>query len=311
PEPEATPAARRSVLPFVLAAVVAVAAVVGFLVGGSGASEPVSTLPAVPKANAAMKLKVPETWTDTAAPNVPGLTLADAKAAGGAGATVLFGTVRDEANNSTLLPTPLLQAAGEVPKNREAVRLGPDEVEAYRYRDVRLAGLDKPVTLYAIPTTQGVATVACMPSSKSCDGVANTVELNGEAFPVGPSEDYAKKVSATLGALDAKVAKARSALATAKTPAAQAKATARLRDAYRQAASGLRGGRLSPADRGANARLVAALDGLAKAYAKGAAAASNTNKAGFKRAGAAVTTAQRELAGALEGLRAAGYEIQS
>ena len=68
---------------------------------------------------------------------------------------------------------------------------------------------------------------------------------------------------------------------------------------------------MSPADRGANARLVAALNGLAKAYGKGAAAARNTSKAGFKRAGAAVTTAQRELAGALEGLRAAGYEIQS
>jgi hypothetical protein len=224
---------------------------------------------------------------------------------------VLFGTARDEADNSTLLPTGLLQAAGAVPKNREAVKVGPDEVEAYRYRDVKLEGLDKPVTLYAIPTTQGVVTVACVPSTASCDGVANTLELNGEAFPVGPSEDYAKKVSGVLGALNAKVAKASAALGKAKTPAAQAKATANLRDAYRKAAADLRGGRLSPADRGANARLVAALNGLAKAYGQGAAAAKNNNKAGFKRAGAAVTTARGELAGALEGLQDAGYEIQS
>jgi len=311
PEPEGAPAERRNVLPIAIAAGVAVAAVIGFLVGGSGGSEPASTLPAVPKSNAAMKLKVPETWADAAAPKVPGLTLADAKAAAGGGATVLFGTVRDEANNSTLLPTGLLQAAGEVPKNHEAVKVGPGEVEAYRYRDVELKGLDKPVTLYAIPTTQGVATVACVPSTASCDGVANTLELNGEPFPVGPSEGYAKKVSAALGSLNAKVAKAAGALGKAKTPAAQAKATARLRDAYRKAAAELRGGRLSPADRGANARLMAALNGVAKAYGHGAAAAKHNNKAGFKRAGAAVTTAQRELAGALEGLRAAGYEIQS
>jgi serine/threonine protein kinase len=310
-EPEGPPAERRNVLPIAILAGVVVAAVIGFLVGGSGGSEPASTLPAVTKSNAAMKLKVPEAWADAAAPKVPGLTLADAKAAAGGGSTVLFGTARDEANNSTLLPTGLLQAAGEVPKNREAVKVGPDGVEAYRYRDVKLNGLDKPVTLYAIPTTQGVVTVACVPSSNSCDGVANTLELNGKPFPVGPSEDYAKTVSAALGALNAKAAKASRALGKAKTPAAQAKATANLRDAYRKSAAGLRGGNLSPADRGANARLVAALNGLAKAYGQGAAAAKNNSKAGFKRAGAAVTTAQRELAGALEGLRAAGYEIQS
>jgi serine/threonine protein kinase len=310
PEPE-KPAGRRNVLPIAVAAGVVIAAILGFVIGGSGGSEPVSTLPTVPKSNAAMKLKVPETWADAAAPKVPGLTLADAKAAAGGGATVLFGTVRDEANNSTLLPNGLLQAAGEVPKNREAVKVGPGEVEAYRYRDVQLEGLDKPVTLYAIPTTQGVVTVACVPSAASCDGVANTLELNGEPFPVGPSEEYAKTVSGVLGALNAKVAKASGALGKAKTPAAQAKATADLRDAYRKAAADLRGGELSPADRGANARLVAAINGLAKAYRQGAAAARNNSKAGFKRAGAAVTTAQRELAGALEGLRAAGYEIQS
>ena len=312
PEPDTEPTERRNLLPIAIAAGVVIAAVLGFLIGGSGGgSEPVSTLPTVPKSNAAMKLKVPETWTDAKAPEVPGLTLADAKAASGDGATVLFGTVRNGANNSTLLPPGVLQAAGEVPKNREAVRIGPDEVEGYRYRDLELNGLDEPVTLYAIPTAAGVATIACVPSAASCDGVANTLELNGEAVPLGPSEDYAKKVSGVLGALNAKVAKASAALGKAKTPAAQAKATANLRDAYRKAAADLRKARPIPADRAANARLVAALGGVAKAYGQGVKAAKNNNKAGFKRAGAAVTTAQRELAEALEGLRAAGYQIQS
>jgi hypothetical protein len=118
-------------------------------------------------------------------------------------------------------------------------------------------------------------------------------------------------VSGVLGALNAKVAKASAALGKAKTPAAQAKATANLRDAYRKAAAGLRKAQPLPADRAADARLVAALGGVAKAYRQGAAAAKDNNKAGFKRAGAAVTTGQSELAEALEGLRAAGYQIQS
>jgi hypothetical protein len=232
-------------------------------------------------------------------------------AASGDGGAVSFGTVRNEADNSTLLPAGVIQAAGEVPGERTAVKLGPGDVEAYRYPDVRLEGLGQPVTFYAVPTTAGVATVACIPSTATCDGIANTLELNGEPFPVGPSADYAKKVNDTLGTLNAAVAKRGAALDKAKTPAKQAAAARSLQGAYRKAAASLRGGELSPADRGANKRLVAALGGLAKAYGQAATAAKNNNKAGFKRAGASVNRAQQELSGALAGLRAAGYEIQS
>ena len=141
--------------------------------------------------------------------------------------------------------------------------------------------------------------------------MANTLELNGEPFPVGPSPAYAQAVNRTLAKLDKAVAKGSGALNKAKTPAAQAAATRRLQAAYSAAATSLRGQRLSPADRGANARWVGALAGLAKAYGQGAKAAKNNNKAGFKKAGAAVKRAQQELADALAGLRAAGYDIQS
>ncbi|MGG7381601.1 hypothetical protein ACQ7B2_23625, partial [Escherichia coli] len=72
------------------------------------------------------------------------------------------------------LPNGLLRAAGGVPKNRTAVELGPKAVQAYRYPNVKLPGLDGPVTLYAVPTKQGVVTIACVPGAKTCDGVANT-----------------------------------------------------------------------------------------------------------------------------------------
>jgi hypothetical protein len=158
---------------------------------------------------------------------------------------------------------------------------------------------------------QGVATVACVPSSATCEGVANTLELNGEPLPVGPSADYAKAVDGALGKLNTAVAAGNKAMNSAKRPSAQAAAARQLQNAYAKAAKSLRGQRLSPADRGANARLVAALSGAAKAYGQGAAAAKNNSKAGFKRAGASVTKARQQLAGALAGLKAAGYDLQS
>ena len=101
------------------------------------------------------------------------------------------------------------------------------------------------------------------------------------------------------------------ALRRAKTPRAQAAAARDLQAAYRRAAQALGGQQVNPADASANARLVAALAGVAKAYGQAASAAADGSKPRYQRAGKAVTAAQRDLDGALEGLRAAGYEIGS
>jgi hypothetical protein len=311
-EPAAAPEpARRNVLPLAIGAAAVVAAVLGFVLGGAGGGDSGNDgAPATAMSNAAMKLKVPAGWTKAAAPTVPGLTLAEPVAATGDGATAAFGVVHGDADNATLLPAGLIQAAGGPPKGREAVALGPARVQAYRYRNVKLRGLNGPVTLYAVPTRQGVATLACLPA---CEAVADTLQLTGaEALPIGPSPAYAQAVGKRLGAVSSASAKQGAALAHAKTPAAQAAAARKLQAAYRTAAAGLpKNQGLSPADRGANTRLAAALRGVAKAYGQAGAAAASSNKSGFKQAGAAVTRAQHELAGAIQGLRAAGYEIKS
>jgi hypothetical protein len=279
------------------------------VIGGSGGGkEPAAAAPVV-KSNAALKLKVPGAWADKAPPQIPGLTLADAKAAGAGNDTVTFGTVRKAADNASLLPAGLVQAAGGVPKDRSAVRLGPGKVEAYRYENVEGTGIDAALTLYAVPTAQGVVTIACQPGSDTCDGVANTAQLLGDTFPIGPSPDYARTVSGALNALDKTVTSAGSQLAKAKTPKAQAAAAGKLQAAYRRAASALPGNqRLSPADRGVNGRLHGALTEVAKAYGQAATAAAHNNKAGYKKAEAALGSAQKQLNAALANLRAAGYE---
>ena len=301
------PHKRRSRFPLIVIGVVLVAAVAGFLLAGSGGEEAAGE-PATAE-NGAMRLQVPAGWTRaTTLPAVPGLTLDGATGyTAPDGGAVMFGTVADDADNSTLLPSGLLEAAGGVPEQRTPVALGPDNLQAYRYSDVEVEGLDQPLTVYAVPTSEGVATVACLPGSATCEGAANTLELTaGEPLPVGPSGQYARAVEDALGDLSSSAA-----LRRAKTPRAQAAAARDLQAAYRRAAQALGGQQVNPADARANARLVAALAGVAKAYGQAASAAADGSKPRYQRAGKAVTTAQRDLDGALEGLRAAGYEIGS
>jgi hypothetical protein len=310
---------QRKVLPIVLVAGAVVAAVVGFLVGGSGGSDEPRTdgPPVVAAANADMSVKVPEGWVQgEAGSGIPALPLQSpvVYAPEGAAETdgVLFGLVPKASNNSTLLPNALLAELDGAPEDRESVRLGPAGLEAYRYSGVEVPGIDVATTLYAVPTTEGVATLACPDASASCAGIANTLEIaSGDGFPVGPSKDYAKAIGAAAAALGKAVDRGNRAIDRAKTPSAQADAARDLRKAYGNAAKPLRGLELSPADQRANAQLVGALGAVAKAYGRAATAAGNNSKAGYRKASRSVQQAQQRLAGALEGLRAAGYEIES
>ena len=161
----------------------------------------------------------------SSAPALPGLELAEgaAYAPGGkdGGRAVTLGMA--DANDSTLLPADFRKAlglaGGEVPK-RTAVKLGPDELQAYRYEGLKPAGTSRRVTVYASPTSEGVATVACLapPADAAafkgeCEAIADTLQLgSGEPFPVGPDPGYAKTLSTTFGKLDAQVASGRKAL---------------------------------------------------------------------------------------------------
>jgi serine/threonine protein kinase len=304
--PEARePRERRSRFPLVVAGVVVVAAVAGFLIAGTGGDDSGGGEPQAAE-NGAIRLELPAGWSRAETlPAVPGLDGATGYTAPDGG-TVMLGTT--DADNAALLPAGLLEAAGGVPDQRTPVALGPDKLQAYRYSDVEVEGLDQPLTVYALPTRQGVATVACLPGSASCEGVANTLELvSGDPLPVGPSGQYAKAVSDALGT----VAKADVALRRASTPRAQAAAARDLQAAYRSASQALGEQPVNPADASANARLVAALGATAKAYGQAASAAAAGSKPRYQQAGRAVNAARRDIDGALEGLRAAGYEIGS
>jgi serine/threonine protein kinase len=296
------------------------AAVIGFVIGGSGGSAKSGAGGGPTKAasNADVAAKFPDGYAKaSSAPKIPGMTLTDPVAMAPKGAkgdqSVVVGQVKQGANNSTLLPAGFLQAlglgAGEVPP-RSAVKLASGNLQAYRYENLRPHGLAKPVTIFTTPTSEGVATVACVDPTADCEAIANTLKLNaGTAFPVGPNKDYAASLGKTLGGLDKKVSSARSSLQKAKTPAAQAAAASTIASAYTAASKSLGGLKVSPADASVNTLLASSLKQTGSAYAGLAAAAKSRNKARYAKAGKAVQSAEQGVTGALRGVQAAGYKI--
>jgi hypothetical protein len=193
---------------------------------------------------------------------------------------------------------------------REAVELSRSKLQAYRYANLRPNGLDDAVTIFTVPTSAGVATLACVDPGADCEAIANTLKLNaGTAFPVGPSKDYAADVGKVLGGLNKQVKSGRGDMRSAKTPKAQAAATARVASAYTGASKAVAGLQVSPADAANNAQLAASLKETGAAYGKLAAAAKSGSKSRYEKAKTPVQQGEQAVAGALGGLEAAGYKI--
>src|SRR5918995_1267031 len=326
PKPAREGEKKSKAFPIALAAGAAIALLLGFLAGGSGGGgeKPAADTGALTgtAAASAASVKIPADWSEMGtAPDVPGLSLSDAKAAspGGkdGGLAVLVGNVEKAADNSTLLAQPFQQAVGDVPKPNGAVQIGGGDVQAYRYDALKLNGFDRAVTVYAAPTSAGVATIACLAPpadadsfASTCDQMANTLELSsGDPLPVGPSKDYGAAVSKTLGALGKADKAGRAKLKSAKTPQQQAAAAKSLAKSFHGAGRTLARQDLSPADRGVNALLVKALRQTGGGYDKAASAAAKKNKSAFSKAGGDVADGRNAIANALAGLKAAGYDV--
>jgi serine/threonine protein kinase len=302
---------------FGIAAVLA--AVIGTVVGGSGGTKGSGGgKPTAAASNADLEALFPKGWTKvSSAPQIPGTKLsapiAMAPPAATGNQSVVVGQVKQGAANPALLPAGFLQAlgldAGELPP-RAPVQLSRSKLQAFRYANLRPRGLSKAVTIFTVPTSEGVATLACVDPETNCESIANTLKLNaGTAFPVGPSKDYAAALGKTLGGLDKKVAARRAALQGAKTPKAQAAAAGALASAYGGAAKTLAALKVSPADESINSQLSGALKQTGQAYGQLAAAARSGNKSGYAKARTAVQRGEQAVAGAVQGVQTAGYKI--
>jgi hypothetical protein len=294
------------------------AVVGGLLAGRSGSEESGPDLSQSASAGSVL-LSFPGAWTRlSAVPRIPGMTFSDPLAlapAGGKGGQLVAGSV--DATGPTLLPAALLARLDRSPTPNDPVRLG--ALQAYRYKALRPKGVNGTLTVFATPTTSGVATVACVtpPAAKAsfptdCERVAATLRLAGaKPYSLGPSDAYAATLRRTISRLDAASAPAARRLKSADTPAAQASAADALADAYRGASRRLARVSVSPVVEGANSRIAAALSRIARGYTSAASAARAGDTAGYEAAGRAVSRAGVALGRAFDGLKTLGYTLPS
>ena len=302
----------------VLVALLALLAVVGAagaaaLLGRSDEAPP----PPPPRAEASGRLgvTVPGPWRRLAeVPTVPGLALADAIAVGppgSTGAALVFGTA--EPSGPVLLPAAFMRRLAEPPANDDTVALG--AFQAYRYADLEPQGFDGRLNIYAVPTTAGVASVACIaPVSvdgflAECERVASTLELSeGDPVPLGPDRRYAARLDRAIVGLNRVRSAGVARLRGARTPAGQARTAGALAGAYREAATTLvRGGSLNPAEQRANDQIVSALRTTQAAYTRMAAAARAADRGRYNAARAAVVRGEAAVQRGVEALEPLGY----
>jgi len=301
------------------AAVLALAA--GFLLGGSSGGSGETFGNSASAGN--VELSFPAGWQRLASPPaIPGLAfsqpLALAQGAGGSGGaasaspqSLVAGEV--SASGPSLLPATFTAALSGALPRPEPVLLG--SLQAYRYSGLSVRGLSAPLTLYAVPTAGGVATVACLGSTAAapagqCAQIAATLKLNGTtAFGLAPSAQYATALGHAFGALRGAVEAGSARLRFASSATVQAAAAAQLAAAYSSASQAI--GRLpaSPAVRDVNASLAGSLAALGRDYAALAAAARAGDEAAYARAQRAIGSDRAGTAKALAALSQVGYVV--
>jgi serine/threonine protein kinase len=316
PPPRDEPRSRTPVA-LVVAATAVLAVAAGLLVGDRESSTPAPSRPAPRLAssagNDALALRFPEPWRQTnRPPAIEGLDLARPVAldAGTGGAGVVAG--RTTATGPTLLPAAFVKRLADRPAG-EPVRLG--AVQALRYRGLRPGESGPALTVFAVPTSRGVATIAChAPAAAAaafeadCERVAASLELSGaKAYALGPQAGYARRLDRALTALAAARSRDRRALAGAKTQGGQARLAGALAAAHDRAADALARLAVTPADAGAHAALVAAVRRARGGYARMARAARRHDARGFAAGERTVRDGDAMLRKALAALKDLGY----
>ena len=323
PTPPATPApapapaprrGRRRALIAVQILAAAGAAFAALQVGQSGAQTAVVL--AHPASNPDLVLGVPADWRRSSSDlAVTALGLRDAIVllpGSIGGATIMAGM--SSATGATLLPAALTPRLDRVPRPA-SVRL--DRMTALRYADLPVGGLTRRMTVFAVPTSRGVLTLACLAPPRDaaalrpvCDRVALSLRLTrGRALASGPSARYQAGLNALVGTLDAVRADERAKLASAGKASQQARHAERLAGAYAEAHAAGSEQEVSPREAAAHARILAALGATRAAYAQMADAAHVAGVGAYERGTDQVGIGERRVRAALTALTALGYEI--
>lgn len=307
------PAEKRGMSGALIGGIVAAAIVlgiVGFIVGkggGGGSDQPQGTSSAQ---SGAITITYPSSWQRADnPPSIPGFEFTNPIVVGPPDQPnnrLVTGLV--DASGPTLLPAAFVKSLGADPKTNDTVRLG--DLQAYRYTNLDPGGFQPALTLYAVPTDKGVATIACTadPAQAAkflpeCERAASTLELDGaKPFDLGLGREYVARLNGTFkrlqGARDAGVR----GLKSAKTPAQQARAATGISRAYSAAAKSLSRAPVSPQAASANDAIVSALNDASDAWGKVADGAAKSDRGAYLAGGRAVKKAEAQVSKSVDAL---------
>ena len=221
-----------------------------------------------------------------------------------------------DATGPALLPEKLVESLESRPERPDAVRIG--ELEALRYSGLRPRRSPTAITVYAAPTTSGVATIACLAHpaelpafERQCERVATTARLDeAEALPLGPNAGYAAALDTALTRLSDARRQGRRRLAAATTAGGQATAATSLQRAYGNTGKALAGLEPGPAEADAHVAIQAALERSRTAYSRLAETAARRERRAYTAAASAIKRSEANVQRAVERLKGLGYDVE-
>lgn len=195
--------------------------------------------------------------------------------------------------SASLLPAQLAQARGANAPGPRPQRIG--SVQAYHY--VVALNAQHTIDVFAVPTTSGTATVACVTNVYElgeCQTVVGALRLARGAFlPLSANAAFLERLPQAVDQLNAQRTRLRTQLAAAQTPQGSANVANRLVAAYAQAGDALRPLLPPTGDARATVRL---LDSLRAEHASLATALANRDRPEFTRLAATIRRHERALA---------------
>ena len=209
-------------MPPVVIPILAVVAIVGYLLGSHRASAPASASPSAQApgtrvaSGASVLLEYPAGWRPArTAPSIPGLSIGDPLLLAPRGDSAHAGLLSGQlpAGAASPLPTSLLSLVHGIPRT-EIVNLA--NLQAYRYSG--LSGYDRTLDVYVIPTVRsGSTALVCYASNgfssylQPCEQIVAKVALVGQqtSSELSPDAAYAAQLSALITELDAERSKVR------------------------------------------------------------------------------------------------------
>jgi hypothetical protein len=289
-------------------------ALAGFLLGNRVPSSAPASKPQI-AAGVGTLLEYPSTWRPaSAAPSIPALAIADSLtlAPGGRAGEAGLLSGRLSASAPGLLPAAFVNVMRGLP-HTEVVDLA--NAQAYRYRQLHLAGYDRALELYVIPSAvEGPVALACYanvqssPFLRQCEQIVTQTTVPGQSlYALSPNAAYAAQLARQLGLLDRQRLTLREQMHSHNSPGEVASMASALAMRFANTAASI--GALEPPQSAsaAQATLASSLLAAHGAYQELAGALTTASSTQAQAAQAKIAGAEAEVDAALQTYALLGY----